>query len=98
MFLAAFTSALAWNPHAIQQKSAWLWRDSTATYLHLEQACDVYAAGTATMLLPFFLPCHSRLVRNRPHAFSRIDRFKLAFWRTFVPGFLYVPLRKRSCP
>ena len=27
MFLAAFMSALAWNPHATQQKSAWLSRD-----------------------------------------------------------------------
>ena len=64
MFLAAFMSALAWNPHATQQKSAWLSRDSAATCLQLEQVCDVYAAGTATMLHPFFLPCHSRVVRN----------------------------------
>src|SRR5438093_435254 len=91
MFLAAFTSAFAWNPHATQQKSAWLSRDSTATNLHLEQACDVYAAGTSTILLPFFLPCQSRVMRNRPQALSRIDRFKPAFWRTFVPGFSTVP-------
>jgi hypothetical protein len=95
MFLAAFTSALAWNPHATQQKSAWLSRDSDATYRHFEQVCDAYAAGTATMPHPFFRPCHSRVVRNRPKALSRIERFKPAFWRTCLPGRSTVPLPKR---
>src|SRR5690242_16091939 len=46
MLMAAFTSALAAKPQAVQRKSAWLSRDLPSTYPHAEHRWLVYAALT----------------------------------------------------
>jgi hypothetical protein len=54
MFLAALTSACSPRAHEVHRNTAWLSRDFGSTCPHDEQHCDVYAAGTATTVVPVY--------------------------------------------
>lgn len=54
MVRAAFQSAWAWNPHAVQANDRpQPWRDSGSRVPHAEQVCDVPTAGTTRISDPY---------------------------------------------
>ena len=59
-FFAAFTSAFSSYPQVVHRNTAWLSRLSGSTVRHAEQRCEVYAAGTFTIVVPVHRATFSR--------------------------------------
>jgi len=59
-FFAAFTYAFSSYPQVVHRNTAWLSRLSGSTVRHAEQRCDVYAAGTFTIVVPVHRATFSR--------------------------------------
>ncbi len=93
MLIAALVSAWPTHPHTgLTQANTVPLRLAGSRCPHRWQVCEVPGAGTFTTCPPRSALLYSSRVTVRPHAWPLIDRFRPAFWATFLPGAWIVPL------